>query len=148
MPVLIKQTNQAKGDWSIAPLDQPNWKSSDTWSTGTPLILQVDEEPISAYVEASAIAIEFPAFSDGRGLSLGVLLRSRFEFTGELRAVGAVHEDVLHYMVRCGFDSFELGDDRDANIALAQIAPYSDHYQASVVNPEPAFRRVNRGHNA
>ena len=94
---------------------------------------------------AEAIAINFPAFNDGRGLSLAVLLRTRFNYTGEIRAVGAVHEDILHYIVRCGFDVIELPDERNIDTALACLEPYSGVYQGSVISPEPAYRRVNRG---
>jgi len=91
------------------------------------------------------IAIRFPAFNDGRGLSLAVLLRNRYGFTGELRAIGEVHEDLLHYMRRCGFNSFQLPDGRDPAVALAALRSLSDFYQGSVIDPRPAFRRVARG---
>jgi uncharacterized protein (DUF934 family) len=91
------------------------------------------------------IAIRFPSFNDGRGLSLAVLLRSRYGFVGELRAIGEVHEDLLHYMRRCGFDSFQLPDGRDPAVALAALHSLSDFYQGSVIDPRPAFRRVARG---
>jgi uncharacterized protein (DUF934 family) len=93
----------------------------------------------------SLIAIQFAAFNDGRGLSLAVLLRSRHGFRGELRAIGEVHEDVLHYMHRCGFDSFQLPDGRDPTIALKALNSLTDFYQGSVKDPLPAFRRVTRG---
>ena len=98
------------------------------------------------------IAINFPAFSDGRGLSLAVLLRTRFNYDGELRAVGDVHPDVIHYMKRCGFDTFQMPEGRalpaaanDADADHNTLAPHSDYYQASVIHPEPAYRRVRRG---
>lgn len=95
--------------------------------------------------QISLIAIQFAAFNDGRGLSLAVLLRSRYGFRGELRAIGEVHEDVLHYMHRCGFDSFQLPDGRDPTIALKALHSLTDFYQGSVKDPLPAFRRVTRG---
>ncbi len=146
MPNLISKTAQG---WQVEDeAEPPAWCSEDNWQPGQPLRLAGDAEAAPAYVEASSIAIEFPVFSDGRGLSLAVLLRTRLNYTGEIRATGAIHEDVLHYMVRCGFDSFELPDDRDQKVALASLAPYADQYQASVLQPEPAFRRVNRGRSA
>jgi len=140
MPHLISLTDG--GDWQLQQdAEVINWQSSDTWQPGQPLLLQGDEEPAAQYVEASSIAVEFAAFNDGRGLSLAVLLRERLAYQGEIRALGAVHEDILHYMIRCGFSSFELPDERDPNIALASLHPYSDQYQGSVQQPEPAFRR-------
>ena len=144
MPKLIKLN--ADGDWQIdSTASETVWVTADTWQPGQALLLPGDAEPESAYAEADSIAIEFPAFNDGRGLSLAVLLRTRIGFAGDIRAVGEVHEDLLHYMARCGFSSFELADERDVDQALALVAPYSDHYQASILQPTPAFRRVQRG---
>ena len=143
MPKLIKYGPEG---WHVQPAEAVlDWRAADQWQAGQPLRLEGEAEPDAAYVDASAIAIEFPAFNDGRGLSLAVLLRTRYGYTGELRAVGAVHEDILHYMTRCGFDAFELPDERDAHTALDVIEPYTGQYQGSVTQPEPAFRRVNRG---
>ena len=148
MPNLIKR-NSDSGDWESVADDNANdaraWQSLENWKNGDPLLLQVDEEPLPEHAEASAIAINFPAFNDGRGLSLGVLLRTRIQFPGELRAIGEVHQDVLHYMVRCGFNAFELDESKDLDTALNLISPYSDHYQASILQPAPAYRRVQRG---
>lgn len=120
-----------------------------TWraDSGAALALSVDDEPCMEFAAAPLITIDFPAFNDGRGLSLAVLLRTRFGFTGELRAVGDVHPDLLHYLQRCGFDTFDLPEHRIGPAAdqLRSLAPYSDYYQASVQQPEPAFRRVARG---
>lgn len=110
----------------------PEWKQPEEWQPGDALLLPVDAEPDPAYSQASAIGIDFPAFTDGRGLSLAVLLRTRVQYNGELRALGAIHEDVLHYMVRCGFDALELPAERDADTALGLLSPYSGHYQNSV----------------
>ncbi|XOV81826.1 MAG: DUF934 domain-containing protein [bacterium] len=143
MPTLIR--SQADG-WTVASeTAQIEWRTADTWESGLPLLLSADLEPLPEYKSASAIAIEFPAFNDGRALSLAVLLRTRLNYAGELRAVGAVHEDILHYMVRCGFDAIEIPDERDVQTALALISPYSNVYQGSVTNPEPSFRRMQRG---
>ncbi len=143
MATVIKQTPDG---WTI---DQDgstlDWKSAEDWQEGEALRLAGDEEPSPEFGSASAIAIDFPAFNDGRGLSLAVLLRTRYQFAGELRACGDVHEDIAHYMVRCGFDSLEISDERDPQIALGALFPYSAHYQASVTQPEPSYRRVNRG---
>jgi len=119
------------------------WKTTDAWQPGEALLLSVDDEPDPRYAQASAIGIEFSAFTDGRGLSLAVLIRTRLLFSGELRAVGAIHEDVLHYMIRCGFDALELPVVRDPSTALGVLEPYSGLYQASVGVPGRA-RHVQR----
>ena len=91
------------------------------------------------------IAVDFPAFNDGRGLSLAVLLRTRCGFSGELRAVGDVHTDMMHYLRRCGFDSYLLPDGRNPQTALDALSSLTDFYQGSVAQPLPAYRRVGRG---
>jgi len=73
-----------------------------------------------------------------------VLLRTRYGVTGDIMAIGDVHEDMLHYLRRCGFTSFLLPDTRSVDTALSMLTPYSDHYQASVIQPQPLFRRIGR----
>ena len=72
------------------------------------------DQPPSAVAEDlqhfDLIALEFPRFGDGRAYSYARLLRERYGYLGELRAVGNVLRDQLFFMVRCGFDSFEVDD--------------------------------------
>jgi uncharacterized protein (DUF934 family) len=77
------------------------------------------------------IEIKFDAFTDGRGYSTAKLLRDRFAFTGELRAVGDVTIDQLFYLSRCGFDTFALRDDQDLALAKASLNSFSNSYQKS-----------------
>ena len=119
-----------------------------TPESGDGLLLEVSDEPEPRFLVAPVIAIDFPAFNDGRGLSLAVLLRTRLGYEGELRAVGDVQPDIVHYMKRCGFDTFQLPKGSALPPLAAgrsTLAPYSDYYQASVIHPEPAYRRVRRG---
>ncbi|WP_434516983.1 DUF934 domain-containing protein [Dechloromonas sp. ARDL1] len=71
------------------------------------------------------IAVNFPAFADGRGYSTGRLLRSRYGFAGELRAVGDVLRDQLYFLERCGFSAFVLRDDQDLEAALTAFGDYA-----------------------
>lgn len=132
-----------------APAGGLRLASADDWSpeSGDGLLLSVDAEPSEDFARAPVIAVDFPVFNDGRGLSLAVLLRTRYEFTGELRAVGDVHPDMLHYLRRCGFDTFLMPEGRKAPLAADShtVAPYSDYYQASVIEPNPVYRRIRRG---
>jgi uncharacterized protein (DUF934 family) len=86
------------------------------------------------------IAVDFPAFTDGRGYSTARLLRERYGYTGELRAVGDVQRDQLHYLHQSGFDAFALRDDKDADDALAGLLDFSDGYQRTQQRA-PWFRR-------
>jgi uncharacterized protein (DUF934 family) len=87
------------------------------------------------------IAIEFPKFTDGRGYSVGRMLRDRHGFTGELRAVGWVLRDNLAYMERCGFDAFELKPGKPLESALQAFGELSATYQAGTDDKRPIYRR-------
>jgi uncharacterized protein (DUF934 family) len=87
------------------------------------------------------LAVEFPRFTDGRGYSLGRLLRDRHGYRGELRAVGNVLRDQLFYMHRCGFDAFELQPGKSIQEALDAFGELSVRYQAAADEPQPLFRR-------
>ena len=86
------------------------------------------------------VAIEFPAFTDGRGYSIARLLRERYGWKGELRAVGEVLRDQLFYLARCGFDTFALSEGQSAEAALAAFADFSESYQSGV-DRGPLFAR-------
>jgi uncharacterized protein (DUF934 family) len=99
-------------------------------------------EAIAADLQRFAvIAVNFPKFGDGRGYSIARLLRERYGYTGELRAIGDVLHDHLHFMKQCGFDAFMLREDQDANEALTALDTFSDGYQTSALRPVPLFRR-------
>lgn len=87
------------------------------------------------------IAVNFPSFMDGRGFSTGRLLRERYEYTGQLRAIGNPNRDQLFYLKRCGFDAFDLREGTDLEAALASLNDFSISYQNSVDQPDPLFRR-------
>jgi len=89
---------------------------------------------------ASRVEVNFPKFGDGRGFSIARLLRERYGYAGELRAVGEVGRDHLFAMAACGFDAFLLRDGEDAAEALAAFGDFSDTYQATV-GRAPLFRR-------
>jgi uncharacterized protein (DUF934 family) len=75
------------------------------------------------------VAIDFPKFSDGRGFSTARLLRERYGFAGELRAIGDVGRDQLAFLERSGFDAFALRDGVSATDALAAFDEVSVVYQ-------------------
>jgi uncharacterized protein (DUF934 family) len=90
------------------------------------------------------VAIDFPKFTDGRGFSIAYLLRSRFGYRGELRAIGDVLPDQLFFMKRVGFDAFAVRPDKDIHQALRSLRPFSDSYQGSWNEAVPAYRRHDR----
>lgn len=111
---------------------------------GEVLRLEPSDDPASIadrLAGAARVEIDFPKFGDGRGYSSARLLRERYGYRGELRAVGAVARDLLLYMESCGFDAFLLQDGEDPQEALAGFDDFSDAYQTSVTRPSPLFRR-------
>ncbi len=84
------------------------------------------------------IEVHFPKFGDGRGYSLARLLRERYGYGGELRAVGEVARDHLYYMESVGFDSFVLRDGEDPQEALAAFDDFSSAYQK--MRSDPIFQ--------
>jgi uncharacterized protein (DUF934 family) len=87
------------------------------------------------------IAIDFPKFVDGRGYSSARLLRDKYRFGGELRAIGDILRDQLYYLRQCGFDAFAVRADRNAADAIDAFDDFSDNYQSTVARPVPLFRR-------
>lgn len=96
----------------------------------------------------AVIGLEFPKFTDGRSYSAATLLRTRYGYTGELRAIGEVLRDQFNYMTRCGFDALQprTGRYTEAQLeaAVASIRDFTQPYQRSVKDPLPLFRRVDR----
>jgi uncharacterized protein (DUF934 family) len=108
------------------------------------LVLEPADDPAAfagAIAVAKVIAVDFPKFSDGRGYSVGRLLRERYSYKGELRAVGEVARDHLQAMAQCGFDAFQLREGEDPQEALKAFGDFSDSYQATAAQPLPLFRR-------
>ncbi|MBX3661786.1 MAG: DUF934 domain-containing protein [Burkholderiales bacterium] len=125
------------------------WQSSAGVLLGRPsgrigVWLAPDEDPalIADSLDALAlVAVFFPQFTDGRGYSTARLLRERYGWRGELRAIGDVQRDQLFYLSRVGFDAFELNDGIDLQSALSAFADFSEAYQTSVERPLPLFCR-------
>jgi uncharacterized protein (DUF934 family) len=124
--------------------------------------LSLRSDPVGVAVEAGAdaqahlgelaqrplIALAFDKFADGRAFSYARLLRDRYGFRGELRAIGDVLIDEIPFMLRCGFESFEVTNAPTLHALEAGWLPGSPlHYQpASVKDEAPAgapWRRVS-----
>ena len=87
------------------------------------------------------VAVQFPKVADGRGYTTGRLLRERYSYRGELRAIGDVQRDQLYFLWQCGFNAFALRPGEDAEQALAAFVEFSEAYQSSVEQVVPLFRR-------
>ncbi len=87
------------------------------------------------------VALQFPKFRDGRAYSQARLLRETYGFRGMLRATGDVLRDQFHFLLRAGFDSFEVKKPADASAFVQAASRYSVVYQPSADGRVPALRR-------
>src|ERR1700722_3175832 len=89
-----------------------------------------DIDDLVPYLDRLAtVALVFPSFRDGRAYSQARLLRERFSYRGELRATGQVLRDQFVFMLRAGFDAFEVKKESDAEAFANTAKRYSVFYQ-------------------
>ncbi|MEQ8281684.1 MAG: DUF934 domain-containing protein [Parvibaculum sp.] len=87
----------------------------------------------------AVVALEFPIYRNGRAYSYARLLRERYGYRGELRAVGNVLRDQFHFMVRCGFDALEVADSITPDIWTESVGVFSLSYQPATDDREPVL---------
>ncbi|WP_300450020.1 DUF934 domain-containing protein [Accumulibacter sp.] len=132
--------------WLLVPLAVWLARREELVARQTPLGVWLDshegpEALASDLDRLSVVGVHFPKFTDGRAYSSARLLRERYHYRGEIRALGDVLQDQLFYMRRCGIDAYVLRADKDIEKALAGLRVFSDSYQAAVDQPQPLFRR-------
>jgi len=108
-----------------------------------------DVDDLVPYLDRLAVvALVFPTFRDGRAYSQARLLRERYNYRGELRATGHVLRDQYVFMLRAGFDAFEVKKDRDAEAFAATTKRYSVFYQPTGDGRVTALhRRMQQRHS-
>jgi uncharacterized protein (DUF934 family) len=107
------------------------------------LRLTSNQHPDSVAADVTSfalIALEFPTFRDGRAYSYARLLRDRYGFGAELRAIGDVLLEQLHYMTRVGFNAFEIDSETPITDFATAQADFSVWYQASSDDRRSAVR--------
>lgn len=106
--------------------------------------LNGDDEPeelVAKLKQFDLVALDFPVFKDGRCYSHARLLRERYGYEGELRAVGEVLRDQLFFMKRCGINSFQIADDRDVDDVLKGFSDFSVTYQTAADGAQPVYKQ-------
>ena len=109
--------------------------------------VQADEEfEALAYdlPRIAVVALVFPKFRDGRHYSAARLLRERYVYTGEVRAVGDVLLEQARFMIRCGFDAFIPADGTTPEDWAKAASRYRHVYQRATDDLEPAFVERHR----
>jgi uncharacterized protein (DUF934 family) len=144
---LVRSGEAVPGSWSepvLLPLAQ---YLANAQPPARGVWLSPDDDPAALAGRAEDlrwVAVEFPGFADGRGYSIATLLRTRYGYRRDLRAVGDVLVDQLFALGRAGFSSFELRADQSPEDALRALRTFSDAYQTSAGTRLPAFRRFIR----
>ena len=111
-------------------LEDPEALSRRVGKTGVIWPNNRDVDDLVPYLDRLAvIALVFPTFRDGRAYSQARLLRERYGYRGELRATGQILRDQFVFMLRAGFDAFEVKKDSDAEAFAAAARRYSVFYQ-------------------
>ena len=137
---LIKDGHLVEDRWTHVGDDEPiglgvapivsleRWQAErETLSLRGPLGIRLRSDQSPALIaedlhQVSLIALDFPKFTDGRSYSHARLLRDRYGFEGELRAVGNVLRDQFQFMLRCGFDALEVADVGQAGFDALVVA--------------------------
>jgi uncharacterized protein (DUF934 family) len=166
MPKIIRNESIVDDSWlllklaagesveSVALPDGPALLPLAVWQARKQEVI-ARNQPIGVWLESSegpeaiageldrfaVIGVNFPKFTDGRSYSTARLLRERYGYRGEIRALGDVLRDQLFFMKRCGIDAYAVRADKDIEQALAGLCAFSESYQAAVDQPQPLFRR-------
>jgi uncharacterized protein (DUF934 family) len=133
----------------IVDLDQ--WKAhrDELLRRGTPLGIRLhSDQPPELIADDlprfTVVALEFPKFRDGRAYSYARLLRERYGFKGELRAVGEVLLEQLFFMLRTGFDAFDIQSANPLEDYRTALADFSVWYQPAA-DGRPTAMQLRRG---
>ena len=160
MPQVLKDNRLIDDSWTLLTEDSESLPSGDIllsysqWQTFSDQLDSHDgsvgviiegnadiEDIIKPLLKLPLIAINFPKFADGRAFSSARLIRERYEYTGEIRAVGGFIRDQLYYLSRCGFNAFKFDDSVDLTESAKSLQDFSEAYQVSVDQESPLFRR-------
>ena len=158
---IIKDRNISNDDWVIAreiddaafvpkdntifPFSYWQLNSGDLLKQNTSHAIWIDgdieTEQLSSHLNhLSIIALDFPAFKDGRSYTHARILRDRYNFEGELRAIGNVLRDQMFFMLRCGINCFEVTEGKNAEDALKSFNDFTVRYQAAADDAVPIYK--------
>jgi len=149
MHILIRDRTIASDDWRhvaeagplpagkvIVPVKR--WQDERTRLLGrsAPVGVRLDSDDdlqglASDLEHFDVVALEFAGFTDGRGYSRARLLRDRYGYRGELRAVGHIIQDQFLFLERSGFDALEVDDRTDLEGWRQAVAAVDLVYQAA-----------------
>ena len=148
-------------DGTQLPLDGPAMVSLERWQANrdellgrnAPLGIRLKSDQSPALIaddldRFAVVALEFPVFRDGRAYSHARLLRERYGYRGEVRAVGEVLRDQFLFMVRCGFDALEVRDEKAVEQGREAVSEISVVYQPAADSATPVWALRRRRYAA
>ena len=144
-------------DGTQLPMDGPAIVSLERWQAhrdallgrNAPLGIRLKSDQSPALIaddldRFAVVALEFPVFRAGRAYSYARLLRARYGYRGEVRAVGEVLRDQFLFMLRCGFDAFEVRDENAAGQWREAVSEISVVYQPAADSQTPVWALRHR----
>ncbi len=144
-------------DGTALPMDGPAIVSLERWQAhrdellgrNAPLGIRLKSDQPPALIaddldRFAVVALEFPVFKDGRAYSYARLLRERYGYRGEVRAVGEVLRDQFLFMLRCGFDAVEVRDEKAADQWREAVSEISVVYQPAADSRTPVWALRHR----
>jgi uncharacterized protein (DUF934 family) len=160
---LIKRGQRVDDPWTVVAEDDPipaegpvivtleQWRSKRddliARGSGVGVLLHSDEPPSNLegdLAHLDVIALEFPTFRDGRAYSYARILRDNMGYEGEVRAVGDVLLEQLHYMDRVGFDTFDVKSEDAVQAWITAGKDMSVWYQPGADDRETAMDHRRR----
>jgi uncharacterized protein (DUF934 family) len=130
---------------SSLPLPLAQWREQGSAAPDAVLVTNDTdiEELVDALPRLSVIALQFPKWVDGRAYTQARLLRARYKFKGEIRAVGEVLVDMTPLLARTGFSAMQLRADQKREFAERALGFFDDgHYQGDTLQTHPLFARA------
>jgi len=96
------------------------------WRLGVWLAAEEGPEALEHDVDDfSVIGIEFDKFTDGKSYETSRLLRERYGYKGELRAIGDVPRDRVSYQHQIGLDAFEIHANQKTSTVLSGLLDFN-----------------------
>ncbi|RIZ71692.1 MAG: DUF934 domain-containing protein [Methylococcales bacterium] len=78
------------------------------------------------------IELDFPDFADGRLFSQAWLLRGRYHYQGEIRAIGHYIPDQVFYLARVGVNAFSPKMSEELADIINKLKDFTVNYQSSI----------------
>jgi uncharacterized protein (DUF934 family) len=126
-------------------LDLAQWHAvRAAWPAGMPIGVKLaNDQDVEGIAEdlprLQLVVLNFPKWVDGRAYSQARLLRSRYRFAGQVRAVGDVLVDMMPLLERTGFDAVVMRHDQSIDVAERALDFFPGHYQGDVSDNRPLF---------